>query len=1413
MLILKLLRTLINTTRPSGWLALLGLLLASPVAFAQLSGAYTINNGQPTAGTNYASFGAAAAALTTSGVSGPVTFEVSGGPYTEQVGIGVIAGTSATNTVTFNGGGATLQYGANTAAQRAVFTLSGVKYVTLSNLIIIATGVGANPAAYGWGIQLVNNADNCTISGCTVTVDATSTSSSNFAGIVSSASTTAAFTTGAAASSNLTITGNTITGGYYGIVATGNTDAAPTPGLVISNNTVRDFYLYGVYSIFMTGARYTGNDIARPTRSTVAAYYGLNLLAGIYGAVIDGNRLHNPFTGAPNAASDAYGIALSSTATAATANVVSNNLVYNMDGNGIIYALYNTSSSNVLYYHNTIYLNDQNNYGSGAAYGLYKTTGTDVDFRNNIVWVARAGVGANYGVYVSSATGTLTSNYNDLVVGGTNPVTGYYVSTPYATLATWRTANGGAFDQNSQQANPQFSSPNTGNLQPTAALLNNTGTPISRVLTDIAGAVRSTTAPDMGAYEFTPATNDAALQSIDSPVAPVLTGARTVAVTLRNNGSAPLTSVQLQYVLNGGAPVVQSFALSPALAVGATQALTFTVPATVVAGANTLTVTSSLPNGSPDGYPANDSQTLTLTIALAGTYTIDKTQPTGGTNFASFAVAGQALTSGGVAAPVRFNVLNGPYNEQFAVGTIPGASATDSVVVDGGASKQTIAFTGTLTQPATVLLNGSDYVTLQNLTIRALGTDYGVGVHLVAQATTNRVRNCIISAPSSTSSSTVNAGIAASGSTGSISTLGAAAGLRLENNVISGGYYGISFTGAGSSNLAAGVRITGNEVTDFYVYGISLAYTAGAQIINNNVHRLTRPSVSSFYGLYLSNNVGIAAERNRFHDTFTANLTNTASTYLIYGSSNDGLAGQENDFVNNIGYDLNGSGTEYFVYNSSSDYNRYYHNTFVSSNQVYAGTAQTYGLYQTGAAVGIDVRNNIFSLTRNGTGNRVALAFTTTTSTIVSNYNDLYLSTGPNFYTGTYGFTNYSTLAAWQAINSAAYDQASQAVNPQFAAGSLVPSATTPNAAGQPLARVPRDFNNVLRSTPPDLGAYEFTPSTDDVVLVGIITPGAASSVGTNPVAVTIRNAGATALGSVTLSYTLNGGTAVTQAFTLTPALAVGASQQLTFATSLVVPVGYNILTVTASLPNGQPDATPANNTLTTTFTLTAPPANDEPCAALGLSTSALISTNAGATTSTQPGIVLPACSPATTPSDVWFSLVPSGTSTTLTLSGAPAGLVRVFTSPSCSAGPFTQVFCASSGGSSAGFTAPLALTGLTAGTRYYVAVSGYANADVTGSFTISATALLATHTSAAATAALAVYPNPSGAGQLFVRLATLSGAASAELLNALGQVVRQQALAGPSEQLLSTQGLAAGLYTLRVQAGTEVLTRKVVLQ
>ena len=62
-----------------------GLALTTPL-FAQLSGSYTIDP-SGTGTNNYTSFTSAISALSTSGVSGAVTFNVKQGTYTEQVTI------------------------------------------------------------------------------------------------------------------------------------------------------------------------------------------------------------------------------------------------------------------------------------------------------------------------------------------------------------------------------------------------------------------------------------------------------------------------------------------------------------------------------------------------------------------------------------------------------------------------------------------------------------------------------------------------------------------------------------------------------------------------------------------------------------------------------------------------------------------------------------------------------------------------------------------------------------------------------------------------------------------------------------------------------------------------------------------------------------------------------------------------------------------------------------------------------------------------------------------------------------------------------------------------------------------------------------------------------------------------------
>ncbi|WP_460557787.1 fibronectin type III domain-containing protein, partial [Hymenobacter daeguensis] len=85
-------------------------------------------------------------------------------------------------------------------------------------------------------------------------------------------------------------------------------------------------------------------------------------------------------------------------------------------------------------------------------------------------------------------------------------------------------------------------------------------------------------------------------------------------------------------------------------------------------------------------------------------------------------------------------------------------------------------------------------------------------------------------------------------------------------------------------------------------------------------------------------------------------------------------------------------------------------------------------------------------------------------------------------------------------------------------------------------------------------------------------------------------------------------------------------------------------------------------------------PTNDEPCGAIGLGSGTRTGTTVGSTTTVQSSILLPVCSPSSQPKDVWFAFTATAATASFTLTGAPAGMVRVYASPSCSAGPFTLV-------------------------------------------------------------------------------------------------------------------------------------------
>jgi hypothetical protein len=104
--------------------------------------------------------------------------------------------------------------------------------------------------------------------------------------------------------------------------------------------------------------------------------------------------------------------------------------------------------------------------------------------------------------------------------------------------------------------------------------------------------------------------NDAGIQNVSAPDGSICTSSFTPTVLLRNYGSNSLTSVLINYTIDGN---VYQYQWSGNLAAGGTQNVTLP-SVTVAAGAHTFSAETLNPNGTTDGNTANDLQNTTFTI-------------------------------------------------------------------------------------------------------------------------------------------------------------------------------------------------------------------------------------------------------------------------------------------------------------------------------------------------------------------------------------------------------------------------------------------------------------------------------------------------------------------------------------------------------------------------------------------------------------------------------------------------------------------------------------------------------------------------------------------------------------------------------------------------------------------------------
>jgi len=403
--------------------------------------------------------------------------------------------------------------------------------------------------------------------------------------------------------------------------------------------------------------------------------------------------------------------------------------------------------------------------------------------------------------------------------------------------------------------------------------------------------------------------------------------------------------------------------------------------------------------------PQAPGSALTVKAPLSGTYTIDNTSPTAGTNFNNFGDALDFLNNIGVGGAVTFNVIA---NQTFPVTITNGSyayyvgqsgTATEPIIFQkfGEGANPVISITGTSgTSDIGMFLYGCDYVTFNGINISDAGTDANTylerGYYLQGPADNNcqfvTIQNCTVDL---TKTNTNSRGIY-SYSNAPTSLAGCNNNNSFLNNTIQDCYYGYQFTG-NSTYFDNGNYIGSSLITNVGYSAIYFSYQTNLLINNSQI--TNSGGANAVYPVYASAG---AANTVTFTNNVIDNFSNTGSTnYGVYFSAGTSFVVQNNTIQN-----CTATSTMYGYYITAGT-SIFSGNTL--SNLTLTGTSSLYGMYFSGTQYTVN-NNEINGLTGGGSIYSMYLA-SATTANVFKNaiHNVAYSGTSSSILYGVYQTT------------------------------------------------------------------------------------------------------------------------------------------------------------------------------------------------------------------------------------------------------------------------------------------------------------------------------------------------------------------------------------------------------------------------
>lgn len=590
--------------------------------------------------------------------------------------------------------------------------------------------------------------------------------------------------------------------------------------------------------------------------------------------------------------------------------------------------------------------------------------------------------------------------------------------------------------------------------------------------------------------------NNAAVKQITQPAPGFCAGTETIAVEIANNGINKINDVLIYWSVDGvpaaNSPINYTTPIDIAGSPAGNTAEVVLGNVTFGAAPRNIEVYTSMPNGGVDTTNYDDTLREPLGASLAGTYVVG---PNGG-DYATVKEAADALNQWGVCGPVTMEIQPSVYTDQVVLKDIIGTNNTNRVTFksqNGVPSSVIVSYAATGTEYVWGFDNSS-YITVKDITIQSGTQNAGRVIELFKGSSYDSIINCdIVSTLAPVLSSTNANAIYTDQLTGESDVL--------LNNRIKGGYYGIFWEGTGTTNLTENHVVEGNTIEDAYYMSARFYYHDNLKFRNNVVRSLGNPF--THYATYFYYCDGATEYMN--NDILMTAISGTGTKYGMYIRYNDGNSSEQSNIVNNVIAIDNSTnnGDAYGIYCYYSKYQNYVNNSVnINSKSANSNAARFY--YSSSTYGNNNIVNNIFA-DETGSGYTMYVYNGNNSYNNYWDYNNISNPKG-NLIQQASPAANYKTLTDWRTAYG--MDQHSITYDPGFMSTTDLHPDPSKSASWSVNGRALHINGNGLDADgnpritqradgTPDLGAYEFTPSSATLPPVATAVPATITPGGT----------------------------------------------------------------------------------------------------------------------------------------------------------------------------------------------------------------------------------------------------------------------------------------------------------------------------